>query len=84
MRYLPRTCKTARPITCVSFRDTMDPAQKFEGVTWDKNVSLDYLERIRKYPILSLRGSQPESVPLWCYQGLTGRPCLILTVKKIQ
>ena len=52
MRYLPRTCKTPRHITCVSFRDTMDLVQKFEGVIWDKTVSVNDLERSRKYPIL--------------------------------
>ena len=52
MRYLPRKCKTPRPITCVSFRDTIDCVQKFEGVTWDKTVSVCDLERTRKYPIL--------------------------------
>jgi len=37
-----------QPITCVSFRETMNLVQTFEEVTWGKTVSVSELERNRK------------------------------------
>ena len=61
--------KTPRPVTCVSFRDTMDLVQTFEGVTLDKTVSVSNLERNRKYPILRAKRFTPRIVPAVVLSG---------------
>jgi len=64
MRNLTHTYNNPRPITCVSFRDTMDLVQKFEGLTWDKTVSVSDLELNLTLTLSEIRGSQRNSVPL--------------------
>jgi len=51
--------KFPRPITCLSFRDIMDLAQKFERVACDKTISVTELDPNRKYRIL--RAKRPKT-----------------------
>jgi hypothetical protein len=68
--------KFPRPITCLSFRDIMDLAQKFERVACDKTISVTELDPNRKYRIL--RAETQNQIRSHCgahYPGLSGGTC---------
>jgi hypothetical protein len=67
---------TARPITCLSFRDIVDLGQNFEGVACDKTISVTELDPNHKYQIL--RAKRLNLIRSHCgahYLGLNGGPC---------